>query len=303
MPGAAQNPAATQQPVLPASSKLMGIWRLGQQLAGGRQWQLWAAQPADAVGSPRWDYALRMVPYQAGDACDREAAVLRLRRTAEVASCVRHPQLLSVSDVSLEGAEPFIVMPRLNGRTLADVLAAGVRQPLPVALWFVRQAAQACAALHEAGWNHGNLTPEHVLVSSQGEVTVLGLGEAQQFCHAPAEPPQSAESMPQATPDVQREATAGTQPVVSEVDASVVTAEDVRALGQLLWQLLCLVDQQRAPQGSFEAAAELVADLIHPEPASRPTCEQLVCRLLELETLSLGQLICPADSVPLVRAA
>jgi len=300
--GATPEPPALASSAAP-SNKLMGIWRLGQQLAVGPDCQLWTAQPADAAGSPRWDYALRMVPRDGASAGEREAAIARLRRAADAATAVRHPQLLNIIDASLAGAEPFVVMPRLTGRSLADVLAAGTAQPLPVALWFVRQAAQACAALHEAGWAHGNLTPEHVLVSPHGQVTVLGLGSAQQFCRVPAAPPQPAASAPEATPDAQPKVAAGAQPVICDADASVAAAEDVLALGQLLWQLMCRVDQRRAPQGSFEAAAELVADLIHPDPTCRPTCEQLVSRLSELETLSLGQLICPADSVPLARAA
>jgi len=268
----------------------MGIWRLGQPLAAGPQWQLWAAQPADAAGSPRWDYALRMVPRDG--VADREAAVERLQRTAEVAACVRHPQLLTVIDASLDGAEPFVVMPRLTGQSLAEILAAGTRQPLPVVLWFVRQAAQACAALHEAGLVHGNLTAENVLVSPQGQATVVGLGSARRS------DPIASEAQPEPAPETQPED--HSEPAAG---AAVATAEDVLALGQLLWQLLWLADQERAPLGSFEAAAELVADLIHPEPISRPTCERLVSILAEMETASLGQLICPAESMPLARAA
>ena len=291
MPAAAQDSPAAAQPAV-TSGKLMGIWRLGQQLAAGPQGQLWAAQPADAAGSPRWDYALRMVPRDGASAADREAAVERLQRTAEVAAGVRHPQLLSVVDASLDGAEPFVVMPRLTGRPLAEILAAGTRQPLPVVLWFVRQAAQACAALHEAGLIHGNLTAENVLVSPQGQATVVGLGSARRS------DPLASEAQPEPAPETHPED--HSEPAAGAASGA---AEDVLALGQLLWQLLWLADQERAPQGSFEAAAELVADLIHPEPTSRPTCERLVSILAEMETASLGQLICPAESVPLARAA
>ncbi len=280
MTRSAQDAPAAVQPTAP-TGKLMGIWRLGQQLAGGPQWQLWAAQPADAAGNPRWDYVLRTVPRDGSGSAEREAAVARLRRAADAAATARHPQLISVVDASLDGAEPFVVMPRLTGRSLAEILAAGTRQPLPVVLWFVRQAAQACAALHEAGLIHGNLTPENVLISPHGQATVIGLGSARRVSQPTSE----------------------TQHAAGEAGDSAAAADDVFALGQLLWQLLWLADQDRAPQGSFEATAELVADLIHPDPASRPTCERLVSILAEMETQSLGQLICPGDHVPMARAA
>src|SRR5690606_18581274 len=123
-----------------------------------------------------------------------------LRRLVEAAATARHPQLMSVVDASLDGAEPFVVMPRLTGRSLAEILAAGTRQPLPVVLWFVRQAAQACEALHEAGLIHGNLTPGNVLISPQGQATLIGLGSARRISQPASGRQHSAEPTPGTLP-------------------------------------------------------------------------------------------------------
>lgn len=49
---------------------------------------------------------------------------------------------------------------------------------MPETLWIARQAAEGLAALHEAGWLHGDLKPEHVLVSDEGHATLIDFGFA-----------------------------------------------------------------------------------------------------------------------------
>src|SRR5205807_1385199 len=43
------------------------------------------------------------------------------------------------------------------------------------ALNIIRQVAEALAALHCAGWLHGQLRPEHILLSPSGQVTLIDL--------------------------------------------------------------------------------------------------------------------------------
>ncbi len=42
--------------------QVIGIWHLGQPIHSGNQSVLYTAQPADAIGSPRFDYVLRTLP-------------------------------------------------------------------------------------------------------------------------------------------------------------------------------------------------------------------------------------------------
>jgi eukaryotic-like serine/threonine-protein kinase len=70
-----------------------------------------------------------------------------------------------------------VVMPCLEGTTLDRLLACG-RLPLAESLWYARQAAEALAALDEAGWIHGDVKPSNLFLSSEGHVTLLDLGFA-----------------------------------------------------------------------------------------------------------------------------
>ena len=53
--------------------------------------------------------------------------------------------------------------------------------PISLALSIARQVAEALAALHVAGWLHGQVRPEHVMVSPQGRVTLLDLSRCRRL--------------------------------------------------------------------------------------------------------------------------
>ncbi len=248
------------------TGRLLGIWRLGEPLHEAASSRLWTAQPADCVGSNRWDYVVKSSAREgAGEAS------ARLGRFISAATAVRHPNLVTVLDGCVEATEPFLVMPRLPSRSLADFVQSGTVQPLPVILWLARQTADAVAALHRAGFVHGDLCAENVLLTPQGHATVIGLGDARR------QPPQ----------------------VQLHADDIVATAaDDADSLGRILWQLLPLSDREAAlgegPAASvWEAVADLIAELIDPERDRRPTIDQAVARLMRLELDSLGKLIRP----------
>jgi eukaryotic-like serine/threonine-protein kinase len=267
---AAAGPTAPAASATGSTGKLLGIWRLGELLHQGTHSQLWSAQPADCLGSTRWEYVVKAIPRELSPAAQREQSLVRLHRFVDAATAAQHPHLVSTCDSALGGAEPFVVMPRLSGRSLAELVANGAAQSLPVVLWLVRQAAAACTALHQTGRVHGEVEPHNVLVSPQGQATLLDLGGSRR---------------------------------ISPTDPQAASAADVAALGRLLWQLLALVDKDQTGTASIAAAADLITELVHPEPENRPAADQLTARLLQLETAALGQHIRPAKQRAARQAA
>jgi len=257
----------------------MGIWRLGQQIGGGSHSVLSAAQPADSVGNTRWDYVVRSIP----QTVDRGEAVAQLRRFAAAAVAARHPHLIAVLDSSLDGAEPFLVMPRMADRSLADVLASGAIQPLPVVLWLVRQTAEASSALHHSGFVHGDIKPENILLSPRGHATLIDLGFARRSGELP-------DGVFRGSPDFA---------APESIDAAVAAspAADCFALGRLLWQLLALTDRSVTTAAGIDAVADLIADLVDADPQRRPTAEAVASRLIRLEIETLGCHIRPSRVV------
>jgi len=220
---------------------------------------------------------VRTLPKQPAD---REAARAGLCRFAEAAALAQDRHLISVTDAACEGNEPFLVMPRLTGQPLNEALNATNRPPLAVTLWWVRQAAQAAAALHRAGLIHADIRPETTWIAPDGTLTLLDLSTAAPFADAADAP-----------------------------DASPASGDDVAALGQLLWNLLAHTCDRSTRAARLEPIADLIAETLSPDPHARPTATQLVERLECLELDFLGRHIRPelssaeTDQTDLRRAA
>ncbi len=91
---------------------------------------------------------------------------------------VSNPHLVSVLAAPVVDAPRLIVMPWLEGASLAERLADGQLFGVPEALWIARQTAEALDALHQAGWIHGDMAPGNIHVSPTGHATLLDLNFA-----------------------------------------------------------------------------------------------------------------------------
>ncbi len=278
-----QRPAAPTPVTSPAVStsftsppKVIGIWHLGQQIHVGAHSVLFTAQPADAIGSPRFDYVLRTLP-AIEQVIQRDQAVAQLVRFVDAASAVRHPNLIAVLDSSLQSAKPYLTMPRLAGQTLRSWLFRkenGVR--LPVAIWFIRQISQALAAMHEIGLMHGDVTPQNVHLSVQGHVTLLDLGFAR--------PQATASGEFLGTPDYA---------APECLEGQFYLASDIYSLGKMLMDLIVHSEPHVKSQALLEPIADLIAQMLQPSPADRPTVQEVTKKLLRLEFETLGEHIQP----------
>ena len=103
----------------------------------------------------------------------------RFRREAQAAASLNAPTIVSVYDTGEdEAGVPYIVMERVEGRTLREVLQAE-RRLLPERALEV--AADICAALeaaHAAGIVHRDIKPANVMLNRSGEVKVMDFGIA-----------------------------------------------------------------------------------------------------------------------------
>jgi serine/threonine protein kinase len=89
----------------------------------------------------------------------------RLRREAELARFLDHPNLLQVAAHGEEAPYAYLVMELFAGVSLADALARG--RPLPVrdALDIAGEVLQALEALHARGVVHRDVKPANILVA------------------------------------------------------------------------------------------------------------------------------------------
>lgn len=115
----------------------------------------------------------------------------RFEREASLAGNLAHPNIATIHDfgrTEREGRDAvYLVMELLRGRSLADVLEAGV-PPLADALEWAGRIADALGAAHAAGIVHRDVKPANVMVTDGGLTKVLDFGIAKAGA-APAPPP------------------------------------------------------------------------------------------------------------------
>jgi len=255
---------------------ILGIWRLGEVIHESSTTQLSLAQPADAVGSPRWDYVIK----RARNGADQLEGNRQILQSIAAASCATHPNLIALLDASTTSNQPYMVMPRLEGEPMQSHLESTTSKPLPVALWLVRQLAQALDSLHTTGWVHGDVKPENSVVGSRGHVTLVDLGFASRIHTLP-------NHHFRGTPDYAApEALAGT--------LAAIPAMDIFSLGRVLWHWITRTEQ--VSQAMLEPVADLVQQMVSKNPNERPTAAEVVQQLLSLEIETLGRHIGPANS-------
>ncbi len=98
----------------------------------------------------------------------------RFEREARAAARVKHPSAVAIHRVGrLADDTPFIVMEYVEGRTVADVLAAEGPLPAGVALSVLTQVADALAAAHAHGVVHRDVRAGNVLWEAQSRRAVL----------------------------------------------------------------------------------------------------------------------------------
>ncbi len=106
----------------------------------------------------------------------------RFNREARLLASLDHPNICAVHDLQESDGTHFMVMPLIEGDTLADRIERGAI-PVEKALPIFAQIAEALEAAHEQGIIHRDLKPGNIKVSKDGKVKVLdfGLGKAIEY--------------------------------------------------------------------------------------------------------------------------
>lgn len=159
----------------------VGPWQLARLLGEGNLTRVYLARPADTPLGQRSAYAIKLLRKEWW----REPAAIEVqRREAWVGSQVSHPNLLPVLSASVRQPPFYVVTPKLEGMSLAQILTERGRLDIPLSLWIARQVADGLTALHEAtGMVHTDVKPANIFISSTGHATLLDFG----FAQSPAE--------------------------------------------------------------------------------------------------------------------
>lgn len=117
------------------------------------------------------------------DWADDAMAKQLLRREARAGLAARHRQLVKLLDAQVTRDPYYIVMELLGGEPLRARLTRDYSLEPRTAFWIARQTAEALAAVHKAGFVHGDVKPDNVRLVDASSAVLVDLG----FAHRPGE--------------------------------------------------------------------------------------------------------------------
>jgi len=232
---------------------------------------------------------------------ENDATALKLlQREARAGLRVRHPHLVHTRDAHVTRPPYFLVMDLLGGESLRRRLRRDYRLDVPTALWITRQTAEALAALHRAGFVHGDVKPDNIRLVDDGTAVLIDLG----FAHRPGE-----------NEALLREGyVLGTlnylAPELCAAGPAADQASDLFSLGVSLFEML--TSKLPYPPGNLQqtmrrhscdppadirphagplppALVALVERLMARRPADRPRANAVVQQLVSLEIAAMGR--------------
>lgn len=189
---------------------------------------------------------------------ERAGGLALFRQQAKTESALQHPHILHVQGVGTHEGRPFLVMPLMEGGTLAEAENVA-RFAAPAArLELLLTLTRAVAFAHARGVLHCDLKPDNILFDAAGEPKVSDFGMARRIDETGV-----------AAPDGVRGGTRGWMSPEQVRGEALTTASDVFALGALLYWL----EKRELPFGDGEDFDVRVLD--EPEAALRSWTPEL----------------------------
>jgi serine/threonine protein kinase len=150
---------------------VVGPYRLRRRLGEGAAGVVWLAAREDDGEL----VALKLL--RAAVAAD-DTARRRFAREARAAAEVHHPHLVPLLDAGQDGELAWLATRYVDGRSLADRLAADGPLAVPAACTVVAEVADGLQALHERGLVHRDVKPANILLDAAGRAALADFGLA-----------------------------------------------------------------------------------------------------------------------------
>jgi beta-lactam-binding protein with PASTA domain len=249
-------------PEFSSGMKIENRYRLDSRLDPGGVAQVWRALDEDLDRN----VAVKLLVTEGVD----EAAVEAFRQEAQAEASLDHPSIVEVFDWGHTDGAVFVVMELLDGLTVRQHLAQGTPYEWPVVLGAGRQLASALVTAHADGIAHGNIGPERVIVSGDGQATLTGFGV---WCRGQCETPPAPDTDTFALGALLYEMLTGVSPLAPRPAETPASAAWPPALHEHAKGIPARFDRvvmkavSPDPAHRYETAAELLADL---DAAARP---------------------------------
>ncbi len=219
-----------------------------------------------------------------------DPAVPSLVNEARALAAFRHPSLVTVHTLGEHRGIDYIVMERIYGRSLADLLEHRTKEALPITLaeglGFLLAITEGLAVVHRAGLAHRDVKPDNVMLTPDHRVVLMDFGLVASEGSL-AEQTTIAGSPPYMAPEALTNTTEVGSGRLLDLYALGVTAFEIFAgvrpvAAETLGELLRLHAEGRVPRlsdlrdGLPEHLVELVGELLAKEPERRPQSAEAV---------------------------
>jgi serine/threonine protein kinase len=114
--------------------------------------------------------------YQAG-----EDTLSELMAEARLAGNLRHPNIVTIFELSTKSSPPFLVMDYVEGESLEGLLLREKKLEPSLALHILAQIASALDYSHRSGIIHKDLKPANIVIDRYGDAFILDFGIAAFF--------------------------------------------------------------------------------------------------------------------------
>jgi serine/threonine protein kinase len=167
--------ARARASTIPPGTLLGGKYLLGTKLGAGGMGAVFESRDPDTGR----DVAVKTL--LVGPGAPALAAETRARFAREIAACtsLTHRNVLEVIDHGVDettGA-PYLVMPRMRGEDLGQLLARVRLLEPSVAVPLVVQACRGVGALHQAGIIHRDIKPSNLFLEEEGGAVVVKVSD------------------------------------------------------------------------------------------------------------------------------
>ncbi|GAC1329259.1 MAG: hypothetical protein NVSMB15_01530 [Steroidobacteraceae bacterium] len=108
----------------------------------------------------------------------RDEVLIELQRQFQHVQLLSHPNIVRVHEFDRDGDIAFFTMELLNGAPLGGLLTIrnGTGLPRPYALAVMRDAGAALAYAHAHGVVHGDINPQNIFITNEGELRIMDFG-------------------------------------------------------------------------------------------------------------------------------
>lgn len=152
-----------------AEGNRLGPYEVLSRLGAGGMGEVWLARDTRL----NREVAIKLIP----DGIGGPEFIERFRREARAASALNHPHICVVHDIGEHGGRPYLVMERMKGQTLKDLIG-GKAIPTARLAELGAQIADALDAAHEAGIVHRDIKSANIFVTERGGAKLLDFGLA-----------------------------------------------------------------------------------------------------------------------------